>query len=338
MRGTLLATLSLALAAGTHAEVENPAQPGHGGQLAFAGGVDVVNLNVAVLSSSGDRFVTNLQPQDFIVLEDGVPQEPMIFQQESLPISVVLLLDVSSSMKPRLGTMRRAAAGLIDNLRPEDLAEVVAFNKRPTVLQAFTSDHQKLKEAVGALVAGGTTALHDTLYITLKEISALRKSEGTRRRAIVLLSDGEDTASVVSDDQVIKAARLSEVGVYSILLGSSEASGEPATGQARYLLAALARDSGGQAFFPTSVGELGRLYARIGEELRSQYSIGYISKNPASDGNWRQILVMTPQRSELRVRHRLGYYAIRDAIRPRARTTDAGSTLRQSAAGTGAEP
>jgi VWFA-related protein len=247
----------------------------------------------------------------------------MVFAQEDLPISMALLIDMSASMKPNLNLVRKAAARLIAQLRPEDRAQVIEFSDRPNVLQEFTSDQAALLSAIDRVRPGGTTALHNVLYITLKDVATLSKTEGMRRRAIVLLSDGEDTASMVTDDQVLEAARACEINVYSILLGAGAKNTPGAPVQARFLLSALARESGGVAFFPQSPAELGRLYERVAQELRSQYSIGYVSSKPDYDGSWRQILVLTPQHDQLNIRHRLGYYAVPDAPLPRAKTSDA---------------
>jgi VWFA-related protein len=297
----------LAVGAAAWADVPAPKQPG---VLQFPASVDMVNLNVSVLAGR-DRFVTNLAVNDFVVLENGVRQQPTLFTQEDLPICVSLLLDVSSSMKPNMDIVRVAASRFIDNLRPQDEGEVIEFADRMTVLQGVTTDRHKLLDAVQGTQVGGGTALHNTLYVTLREsASASRKGE-LRRRAIVLLSDGEDTVSMISDDRVLEAARAGEVSIFSILIGSSNGAPPTARGdQARYLLSALARESGGQAFFPNSVSELKGLYSQIAQELRSQYNIGYVSNNPKPDGGWRQILVMTPQHGGFEVHHRLGYYAV----------------------------
>lgn len=307
------------------------AQPPGGGKghaLEFQAGVEIVNVNVSVLNGR-DHFVTDLRQQDFVVLENGVRQDAAVFAQSDLPISAALLLDMSESMRPRMAEVRSAASRLIDQLRPEDSAEVVQFSDRPKMLHSFTSDHDELLAAVRRAEPGGSTALHNTLYITLKELGALAKTEERRRRAIILLSDGEDTASMVSDDQVLEAARSCEVGIYSILIGRAGESSQRGD-QARYLLSSLARESGGEAFFPVVVTDLVSLYERISQELHSQYNIGYISSDPSLDGSWRQILVMTPQHDGLQVRHRLGYYAV-PAPLPKAKTSDAAAVRRVTA-------
>ena len=128
---------------------------------------------------------------------------------------------------------------------------------------------------------------------------------------MVLLSDGEDTASLVTDDQVIELARKSEINVYAISLRQNRTAdrGRMAFSQAEYVLTTLSRETGGQVFFPNSMGELETVYDRIAEELRTQYSLGYVSTNIRRDGKWRRIVVRTPDRPDLQIRHKLGYYA-----------------------------
>ena len=132
-------------------------------------------------------------------------------------------------------------------------------------------------------------------------------------RAIVLLSDGEDTASLVSDEQVLELAKKSEINIYAISLRPNRANDRQrqAFSQAEYLVNALTRETGGRAFFPSSIGELDSVYERIAEELRTLYSIGYVSSNVRRDGKWRRIVVRVPDREGITVRHKLGYYAPR---------------------------
>jgi Ca-activated chloride channel homolog len=313
MRGFLVALWTVAAVVGDAAYAAEP----RSATLTFPTTVDVVNLSVSVLDGR-EKFVTDLRLGDFAVFENGIRQDPTLFAQDDLPISMVLLLDMSASMAPHLEVVRRAAARMVDRLRPQDQAQVVQFSDRPSVLQDFTGDHDKLLAAIRATHASGGTALHNALYVTLKEVASLRKAEEIRRRAIVLLSDGDDTSSMVSDDQVLEAARACEISVYSIMLGRARGA-IPGSAQANYLLSALARESGGQAYFPSGLGELSKLYDRIAHELRSQYNIGYVSSNAGQDGSWRQILVMAPQRDGLMIRHRLGYYAVQDAPPPKAK-------------------
>jgi Ca-activated chloride channel family protein len=138
-----------------------------------------------------------------------------------------------------------------------------------------------------------------------------KKAAELRRRAIVLLSDGEDTASLVSDEQVLELAKKSEINIYAISLRPSRASDRQrqAFSQAEFLVNALTRETGGRAYFPASIGELDSVYERIAEELRTLYSVGYVSSNARRDGKWRRIVVRVPDREGVTIRHKLGYYA-----------------------------
>ncbi|HET7747590.1 MAG TPA: VWA domain-containing protein [Vicinamibacteria bacterium] len=274
----------------------------------FEVGIEVIQLNVSVTDPAG-RYVTGLARKDFTIFEDGVKQDLTIFNHEDLPISLVLMVDTSSSMDQKLPTARAAAKRFVRTLRPTDVAQVVQFNDRSTVLSDFTSDLPSLEAAVDKTEASGPTSLHNALYIALKELGRQKKSGELRRRAIVLLSDGEDTASLVSDEQVMDLARRTEINVYAISLRQRRSSATVEFSKAAHLLTSLARDTGGQVHFPNSLSELDGVYDRIAEELRTQYSLGYVSSNKRQDGKWRRIVVRVAGREDLSVRHKLGYYA-----------------------------
>jgi Ca-activated chloride channel family protein len=276
----------------------------------FGTGIEVINLSLSV-TDARNNFVTDLAQRDFAVFEDGIRQELSLFTHEDLPISMVLLLDTSASMEEKLKTAQDAAIRFSRTLRPQDLAQVVQFNERATPLQTFTSDLALLERAIRATEASGPTALHNALYVALKDLGRDKKAAELRRRAIVILSDGEDTASLVTDDQVLELAKKSEINIYAISLRPQRASERQrqAFSQAEYLFNALTRETGGRAYFPASIGELDSVYDRIAEELRTQYNLGYVSSNTRRDGKWRRIVVRT--REELQVRHKIGYYAPR---------------------------
>ncbi len=302
----LLAGVLAALAAQAQAPgARRPRQP------TFGAGIEVINLTVSV-TDPDHRYVTDLREVDFSVFEDGIKQSLSIFTHENLPISLTLMIDTSASMDEKLAVAQAAAVQFTKTLRPQDAASVVQFNDRSTTLQTFTSDLALLESAIRSTRVSGPTALHNALYISLKELQKQKSaSSELRRRAVVLLSDGEDTASLVSDEQVQELARQSEVAIYAISLRPNRPADRErlAFSQAVHLLTALARDSGGQVFFPNSLSELDSVYGRIAEELRTQYSLGYVSDNARRDGKWRRIVVRVPQRPDLSVRHKLGYYA-----------------------------
>jgi Ca-activated chloride channel family protein len=275
----------------------------------FEAGIEAINLNVSVTDTQ-NHYVTDLTKQNFVIFEDGVRQDIAIFTHENLPISLVLMIDTSSSMDRKLPIARAAAGRFIRTLRPQDSAQVVQFNDRTSVLQDFTSDQTALLRAVEKTEASGPTALHNSLYVSLKELSRQKTTGELRRRAIVLLSDGEDTASLVTDDQVLELARKTEIGIYAISLRADfvpDKKGQEFS-QAQYYLTALTRDTGGQIYFPASLSELDAVYDRIAEELRTQYGIGYVSSNRRRDGKWRRIVLRIHGREGLQVRHKIGYY------------------------------
>ena len=282
----------------------------------FEAGIEVINLNVSITDARG-QYITGLTREDFAVFEDGVKQEISIFAHENLPISMVLMVDTSASMDDKLSSARTAGKRFVRTLRPQDMAQVMQFNDRATVLQDFTADHAALEEAFDRTEASGPTALHNALYVALKDLAKQKSGGELRRRALVLLSDGEDTASLVSDDQVLELARKTEINIYAISLRAKTAPDRSRLkfSQAAHLLTALTQDTGGQVHFPNSLSELEAVYDRIAEELRSQYSLGYVSSNKRTDGKWRRIVVRVPTREDLKVRHKLGYYGVPAASR-----------------------
>lgn len=303
IRHTLAGALLIAAGAAVSPGADAPRIP------SFGVGVEVVNLNLSVTDAKG-RYVTDLGERDLAVYEDGVRQEICLFTQEKWPISAAILIDGSGSMNPVLPVAKDAAIRLLRTLGPRDQASVVQFNRRATVLQDYTSDVAALENSVRQIQAEGETALYTSLYVTLKGMVALRKEGDLGRRAVVVLSDGEDTVSAVTDEQVFELARRAEVAVYAIGLLPPRPGSAGRASLPTYFLSTLARETGGRAYFPTSLAELDGVYDQIAEEIRTLYGVGYVSSNPARDGKWRQIAIQA-LRANLLVRHRSGYYASR---------------------------
>jgi Ca-activated chloride channel family protein len=276
----------------------------------FGTGVEVVNLNLSV-TDVAQRYVGDLDARELVLLENGEPQEITLFARETVPLSLGILIDGSSSMRPHLRVTRGAALRLLSTLRSADEARIAQFDRRLRVLVGPTSDRAALEEAVHSLQADGITALHDALYVALKEEGRTRGASEVRRRALLILSDGADTASLSRDEEVLELARRTDVTVYTIGLPAPrpgvEASGPD------YFLTALARETGGQAFFPASLADLDGVFERVAEELRTLYAVGFVSRNPRQDGGWRPLAIHT-SRPNLLVRHRAGYYAPRGVL------------------------
>ena len=309
--GLALAMTATAGASGGGAQQPLPQKPvPRPGQVpAFKAGVDVVSLNVTV-TDPGGRYVTDLQSPDFSVYEDGVKQDLAFFNHTNLPIALSLLMDTSASMEEKLATAQEAAVGFARRMRPEDLAELIDFDSRVEVTQAFTSNTASLEQAIRKTTAGGSTSLYNAIYISLKELKKIRarSPEDVHRQAIVVLSDGEDTSSLVSFEQVLELAKRSETAIYTIGLRSRELLSAKGFNEAEYVLRELAQQTGGRAFFPNQVEDLAGVYGQISDELSSQYMIGYTSKNQMRDGNWRRIVVRVNRPSTI-VRTKQGYYA-----------------------------
>jgi Ca-activated chloride channel family protein len=279
-------------------------------QPAFRSAIDVVSMNVTV-TDSANKYTTDLTEKDFEIFEDGVKQEMTLFNRSNLPVALSLLIDTSSSMEDRMATAQEAAIGFVRKLRPTDLGEVIGFDSRAEVLQKFTSNTGELEQAIRKTVAGGSTSLNNAIYISLKGLKKIpiRQEDEIRRQAIILLSDGEDTSSLVTFEDVLDLARRSETAIYAIGLMENGASGQSkGFREATYALRQITNDTGGRAFFPADVRSLSAVYGQIYDELSSQYTIGYTSKNPRRDGAWRRILVRVT-RPNLQVRTKQGYFA-----------------------------
>jgi Ca-activated chloride channel family protein len=302
-RGPVAAVLfAAALVPGTPGPRQESTRPP---ALTFGSEVGVVRLDVTVVQPDG-RFVTDLREADFEILEDGARQAVASFLRQELPVSLVLLVDASISVADRMPVARAATKEFAGTLRPDDEVRVVAFNDGVSVLQELTSDRQALRRAIEGISAGGATALYNALYSTFKTLPPAFSDGRLRRRVIVLLSDGEDTASLVWEEQVLELVRRREATVHVIALRrESDASNRSAR-----LLRLLSLESGGEVHHPGSIRDLASVYERIGDELRSQYTVGYVSKNPAKDGRWRRIELRVRGRKDLQVRHRTGYYAV----------------------------
>ena len=273
----------------------------------FRAGIELVSLNVTVLESSG-KYATDLSEEDFEVFEDGAKQKLTFFSRTQQPISLALLLDTSASMDERMGIAQEAAIGFARQLHKEDQAEVIDFDSQVRILQNFTNDSAALEKAIRQTTPNGSTSLYNALYIALKDLKKV-KAETTsdiRRQAIVLLSDGDDTSSLIEFDEVLDLAKRSETAIYAIGLRQGEI-GRREFKEAEFVLKQLAQETGGRAYFPTDARELAKIYQTIWDELASQYSLAYSSGNPKRDGAWRRIQVRLT-RPNATARTKQGYY------------------------------
>ena len=315
MKAIYLALACLMVGGGTRAEAQEVRTEDIPGSV-FRTGVDLVALNV-VVTDGQQKFVTGLSIDDFAVYEDGVQQELSFFASKNVPLDLALLLDTSASMSDKMQTMQEAAIGFAATLRSGDRVSIVDVKDAVKVLHALDDDVRAADEAIRRTTARGGTALYNGLYMTLKDMVKQRRQNGeVRRQAIAVLSDGNDTASLIAFDDVMEVAKQSGIAIYTITLKSPYAhnganSGSRYFSQSEFAMKALAQETGARAFFPTSIIELAGVYGTIAEELATQYALGYTSKNPKRDGAFRRVVVRVEDHPGARTRTRSGYQSPR---------------------------
>lgn len=270
--------------------------------------VDEVNVLFIATDRHG-KFVRNLNQSDFSIFDDHKPVQSILnFRRETdLPIELGLLVDMSGSVQGRFGFEKEAATGFLQHIiRPGyDRAFIVGFNKESRLTQDFTDQVPLLAAGVQRLKNGGGTALYDAIYKACKEKLLREHSDHPIRKAIVILSDGEDNQSEYTRAQAIEMAQRAEVLVYAI---STDDSGLILRGDK--VLEDLASATGGRAFFPYKMKDITHSFAAIEEELRSQYDVSYKPTDFDADGRYRSIQI-TALKKDLQVRARRGYYAPR---------------------------
>jgi VWFA-related protein len=267
--------------------------------------VEVVNL-LTTVTDKKNRLVTDLTKDDFRVFEDGKPQEIRYFSRETdLPLRIGILIDTSNSVRGRLSFEQDAAIDFLNEaLHPgKDLAFAVAFDAEPQLIQDYTDDVEKLSDALRGLKAGGVTSLFDAVFFSCKEkLLFFPPPEPYLRRVMIVVSDGVDNRSVHTEDEAIAMAERSEVTIFAI---STNRSGAEAKGDK--VLNKLAGLTGGRAFFPFEAGDLEASFKQIASELRSQYSLAYVSTNPSHDPTFRKVTIRAVD-PNLRVRTKDGYF------------------------------
>jgi Ca-activated chloride channel family protein len=277
--------------------------------------VDLVVLYTSVLDKTG-QFVSGLKQENFKVFEDGVGQNMLSFSQEDAPISLGIVLDTSGSMRSKFDNVIKAALAFIHASNPDDEVFLVGFNDEVELLEDFTSDIDTISDTLNNTIVTGGTALWDAIYLSVQKAHS-----GTRpKKALVVITDGEDRDSYYKLDEMVAKVQESDVQVYCIgLLDEVPDKGmfghwsktEPE--KAHDALQRIADETGAKAFFPKDIREINTIVSQIAYELRNQYSISYISSNQARDGTWRRLKVALDATGSntMRVRYRPGYFAPR---------------------------
>ncbi|MGA7080619.1 MAG: VWA domain-containing protein [Terriglobales bacterium] len=300
-----------------NAQAQPPAAPQAAGQTApdnsnsddsvttIKSRVNEVRVVFTVTDRHG-HYIKDLKQNDFKVIDDQKPAELRSFNSETnLPLQVGLLVDASNSVRDRFKFEQEAAIEFLNAIiRPHyDKAFVVGFDATPEVTQDFTDNTENLSAGVRMLRAGGGTAMYDALYFACRDKLLKQEQTGPVRRAIILLSDGDDNSSHVSREEAIEMALRADTIVYTI---STNVSGMKGKGDK--VLERIADATGGRAFFPFQMRDVSDAFVSIQEELRSQYAMAYKPANFVADGRYRTIEILAQDKG-LKVRTRKGYYA-----------------------------
>lgn len=276
---------------------------------------------VATVVDRHHNFITDLDKDEFKVIENGVPQDIRFFSRETdLPLRIALLLDTSNSIRPRLDFEKDAAIDFLDKVirRNRDLAFLMTFDNEPEVIQDYTGDAALLSSAIREQRAGGGTALNDAICLAsekLQHAPPVKGQDSDIRRVIVVISDGNDNLSDHALSEAIDASIRSESSVFAVSTNTDWLAIDDANKPSKYafaegdkILKQFADQTGGTAFFPYRVDDLAQSFLDIGTELRSQYFIAYAPADPPPGGQYRRIDVQTTRKG-LIVRTRKGYFA-----------------------------
>ncbi len=283
--------------------------PGAGQQIArtetlrFGVEVELVSLFATVLDANS-RPVVSLREEDFVIIEDGVPQKISQFSRDYVPLSIVILLDTSSSMSGRkLDNARRSLNEFLGRLNPGDEALLMTFRTKPTVLQPFTRDLGRLRRDLKKLEGRGSTALYDSILAALD----LTRSSNNRRRALLLLSDGINTYGRAQLRDTIEHLRRQGAELFAIGLQTDLPEDLRYRDMTRAVLGELTRSAGGEAFMVENPKDLRIICRTISDRMHSQYSFGYYPSKSDS-GNWRSIRIDCKVRGLQVVSSKAGYY------------------------------
>ena len=326
---------------------QEPAPTNETNQTRIIQTVNLVDVLFTVLNRR-NKLVPDLERDDFKISDDKIPQAIRYFsKQTDLPLRIGLLLDTSNSIRDRLKFEQDAATSFLYSVlrRNKDQSFVMTFDDEPTVLQGFTDDANKLRDEIIKTRAGGGTAVYDAIYYACdKELSHPPRPPGDQpdvvRRVMIVISDGDDNLSTHTRAEAIEMAQRYSVVIYTISTSTqwiqlSQTNPDKLADRKTHLtegdkiLADLAEETGGRAFFPYHVDDLDQSFQDIGDELRNQYSIAYIPTNQTLDGKYHRIRIETPDHKGYQVRARRGYYA-------RANSTPGHNPSDESPAPTGA--
>ena len=266
----------------------------------------LVVLHATAVDKSGN-LVTDLTRSAFQVFENGVKQEIKNFRHEDVPVSLGLVIDNSASMSTKRDRVAAAAMALVERSNRQDEVFIVNFDENPSLDVDFTNDPRELKKGLTRLNSRGETAMRDAIRSAIEHVKGRNAKD---KKALVVVTDGNDNRSLETLDAVVRAAQQNEVLIYTVGLLADETPREAA--RARRALDSLAQATGGQSYYPADVSEIERIGPRIAHEIRNQYIVTYSPSNQELDGSFRQIRVLVDSPGVDAVRTRTGYYATPD--------------------------
>lgn len=275
-------------------------------QAIFRADTRLVVLHASVVDKSG-KLVTNLPQNAFKVFENGAEQSIKIFKREDVPVSMGILIDDSGSMRDKRAKVAAAALALVKASNPQDEVFIVNFNDEAYLDQPFTNDIKKLQDALQRIDSRGGTAMRDAISMSIDYMKDKAKKD---KKVILVVTDGNDTASMETLEKLVAKARQSEVLIYAIgILGEEE---PRESKKAQRALKALTEASGGMVYYPKQLPDVEKMSLDIAHEIRNQYIIAYTPALQALDGSFRQIKVTVNGPGRPVVRTRNGYYATPD--------------------------
>lgn len=301
--------LSVFVLAGYNASPQTakpPAAPSPDEAITFRSDTRLVVLPISVSDKNG-KLITDLKQNSFKVYENGVEQPIKIFKREDVPVSIGIIIDNSGSMKEKRQKVELAAMDMVKASNPQDEVFIVNFNDEAWLDVPMTSDIKAMQEGVARIDSRGGTAMRDAISMS---IDYLKKEAKRQKKVLLVITDGNDNASTVNLERLVNRAQQNEVLLFSIGLLNEEERREAKI--AKRALDALARESGGLAFYPKGPAEVDQITLQVAHEIRNQYTIAYSPTVQEMDGSFRQIKVTVNGPGHPQVRTRTGYYATPD--------------------------
>jgi len=280
------------------------------GDPVFRADANSVVLHTTVVDRSG-KLVTDLPQKAFKVYENNVEQQIKVFRREDIPVSLGLVIDNSGSMKGRRQKVEAAAIQLVKASNSQDQAFIVNFNDESYLDCAFTSSIPKLEESLARIDSRGGTAMRDAVSMS---IDYMKENAKLDKKIIFVVTDGDDNMSNITLEQIVQKAQQSEVLIYAIGLLDEE--DRRAARRAERAINTITEASGGAAYYPKELAEVGEIALRVAHEVRNQFTLAYTPSDPALDGSYRQIRVTVQGPNRPTARTRTGYYATAE---PRSR-------------------